>query len=79
MRSSMSRLTMLLCAAALASCATQTELSWVRLDGKPINEKQLQSDRAACLEKAGSSVGDSNRKAFASCMSERGYLQQAAN
>jgi hypothetical protein len=73
----MCRFTLLLCVAALASCATQT--GWVRADGKPITEKQLQGASTVCHEKAGSYVGDSNRKAFESCMSERGYRQQAAN
>ena len=63
----------------LCGCATQVgQAYWVRTDGGPLNGKQFEADRAACMAEAqkadGSKAAPDN--AVRVCMRQRGYLQK---
>jgi len=64
----------------LCGCATEvSEPFWVRTDGIPLNGKQFEADRAACMaeaQKEGPIAAPGN--AVRVCMAQRGYLQQLA-
>jgi hypothetical protein len=60
---------------ALSACATQTELSWVRADGKPVLASQFEIDRTLCNGEVDKSAQP--RDAFRNCMAQKGYRQQA--
>lgn len=74
------RLSFILVCASLCSCATQrVEMRWLRADGKPITEDQLEAARTACvpeIQNAGSPAESVKADGvFRACMSERGYIQ----
>jgi hypothetical protein len=60
---------------AVSACAAQTNLTWVRADGKSVAASQFEVDRTICygeVDKA-AQPGD----AFRNCMAQKGYRQQA--
>jgi hypothetical protein len=82
------RLAPILLCAAVSACASQTQMTWVRPDGKPVAEKQLEIDRTTCrgeMQKANlaSTTEPAIARArpvdavFVGCMAQRGYMQQA--
>jgi len=63
----------------LCGCATQVgEAYWARTDGVPLNGKQFEADRAACMSEAqkGGGTQAATADAVRFCMMRRGYLQQ---
>jgi hypothetical protein len=63
----------------LCGCATHVGDSfWVRADGGPLNGKQFEADRAACMAEAQKGEGPiaTPGNAVRVCMAQRGYLQQ---
>jgi hypothetical protein len=63
----------------LCGCATQVgEGYWLRTDGGPLNGKQFEADRAACLSEVqkGGGTQAAAADALRACMTRRGYLQQ---
>jgi ferredoxin len=60
---------------ALSACAAQTELFWLRTDGKPVLASQFEVDRTLCSGEVDKSAQPSD--AFQSCMAQKGYRQQA--
>jgi hypothetical protein len=63
----------------LCGCATRVgEPFWVRTDGGPLNGKQFEADRAACMLEAQQGDGPiaAPGNAVRVCMAQRGYLQQ---
>jgi hypothetical protein len=62
----------------LCGCATQVgEAYWVRTDGGPLNGKQFEADRAACMSEVqkGGGTQAAAADALRACMIRRGYLQ----
>jgi hypothetical protein len=63
----------------LCGCATQVgQPYWVRIDGDPLNGKQFEADRAACIAEVQKGDGPiaAPGDAVRVCMTRRGYLQQ---
>ena len=63
----------------LCGCATQVgEAYWVRTNGGPLNNKQFEADRAACMAEVQKSDGPiaAPGNAVSICMTRRGYLLQ---
>jgi ferredoxin len=60
---------------AVSACAAQTELFWVRTDGKPVLANQFEVDRTLCNGEVGKSAQPMD--VFGSCMAQMGYRQQA--
>jgi hypothetical protein len=60
---------------ALSACAAQTELSWVRADGKPVLGNQFEADRTGCNGEVQKSAQPGD--VFRTCMAQKGYRQQA--
>ena len=64
---------------ALCGCATQVgEGHWVRTDGRPLDGKQFEADRAACMAEVQNVDGPiaAPGNAVGVCMARRGYLLQ---
>jgi ferredoxin len=60
---------------AVSACAAQTELFWVRTDGKPVLASQFEMDRTLCNGEVDKSAQPG--EAFRTCMAQKGYRQQA--
>jgi hypothetical protein len=67
--------------ASLCGCATQVvDMQWMRADGKPVVETEIEAARTVCageVQKAGASPkGPASADLFRICMNQRGYIQQ---
>jgi hypothetical protein len=63
----------------LCGCAAHvSDPFWVRADGRPLDGKQFEADRAACEAEAQKGQGPvaAPRNAVHVCMTLRGYLEQ---
>jgi hypothetical protein len=63
----------------LCGCAAHvSDPFWVRTDGGPLDNKQFEADRAACMAAAQKGEGPiaAPGNAVRSCMARRGYLEQ---
>jgi hypothetical protein len=60
---------------AVSACAAQTNLTWVRTDGKPVPASQFEVDRTICNAETDKSAQPGD--VFRSCMAQKGYRQQA--
>jgi hypothetical protein len=61
---------------AVSACAAQTNLTWVRTDGKPVLASQFEVDRTFCNAETDKSTQPGD--VFRNCMAQKGYRQQAA-
>ena len=59
----------------MSACAAETELTWVRTDGKPFVGTQFEADRTICNVEVDKSTQPG--EAFRSCMTQKGYRLQA--
>ncbi len=57
-------------------------MQWVRADGNPVVETQLEAARTACNQEmqkaAGSQKHPTETDLFRSCMTQRGYIQRVS-
>jgi hypothetical protein len=67
--------------ACIVLCGCTAHVSdpfWVRSDGRPLDSKQFEADRAACMAEAQKGEGPEAApgNAVRVCMAQRGYLEQ---
>lgn len=88
----MARVLFLVVCIAVAGCASQRPMQWIRLDGKPPAAELLEVDRTVCrgeMQKSNlagfpaEGIGSAYRRGqavgdvFRGCMAQRGWMQQA--